>query len=154
MIAKAVSKYNRISPRKTRLLTRMVKGKTVEEAYAILAFANKRAARFILQTLKSAFDNARKKDSAFNESGLYISMISADGGPTLKRYRAASMGRAGMIRKRTSHITVHLKAKKAPKKKDEAKKAPAKKGAIFAKKKPAEKKKARPSGRRAAAAKK
>ena len=131
MIAKAVSRYNRISPKKARLLTRPLKGRTVAEAYAILNTANKRAARLIYTVLKSAFDNARQKDPAVKETELYISKIVADSGPTLKRFRAASMGRASMIRKRTSHFTVHLDAKELSVKESEAKKTAAKKKTIF-----------------------
>lgn len=126
MISKAISKYNRISPKKTRLITGPLKGKTVAEAYAILQYINKRASRLVYTVLKSAFDNARKKDPALKEADLYISKIVADSGPMLKRFRAASMGRASLIRKRMSHITVHLDAKEAPAKelpKKEKKKA-------------------------------
>lgn len=136
MIAKAISKYNRISPKKTRLLMRPLKGRTIAEAYAFLKNTNKKASRFIYQVLKSAFDNARKKDPNVKEADVYISKLVADSGPMLKRYRAASMGRAVMIRKRTSHLTVHLDARELPKK--EAKEV-AKKRSIFKKKAKSEK---------------
>ncbi len=85
MFAKAISKYNRISPKKARLLTRLLKGMTVAEAYSFLNNVNKRASRFLHQVLKSAFDNARKKDANIKETDLYISKVAADSGPMLKR---------------------------------------------------------------------
>ncbi|MEA3305740.1 MAG: 50S ribosomal protein L22 [Candidatus Omnitrophota bacterium] len=135
MIAKAVSKYTRISPKKARLLTRPLKGLLLPEAYAFLMAANKRASHFIYNLLKSAASNARKKEPSIDETNLYISKITADSGPVLKRYRAASMGRAFMIRKRTSHLTVHLDEKKPARKKFAAAKTAAKTGkkAIFRK---------------------
>jgi len=111
MVAKAIAKYVRISPKKARLVTRPLKGKSVAEAYAFLQNANKRAARLIHVVLRSAFDNARKKDQNYSETDLYISKILADSGPALKRFRAASMGRASLIKKRMSHLTIHLEAK-------------------------------------------
>jgi large subunit ribosomal protein L22 len=114
MFAKAISKYTRISPKKAILLTRLVNGMTVAEAHSFLRNINKRASYYIQNVLKSAFDNARKKDPSIKEEDLYISKIVADSGPMLKRYRAASMGRAVMIRRRTSHLTVHLDAKQLP----------------------------------------
>jgi large subunit ribosomal protein L22 len=112
MIAKAISKYIKISPKKVRLLTRPLKGMTVIEAYAFLQNVNKKASHYIYNTLRSAYDNARKKEPDISETDLYISKITADSGPVLKRYRAASMGRAMMIRKRMSHLTIQLDAKK------------------------------------------
>lgn len=114
MISKAVTKYIKISPRKAMLVTRPLKGISVPKAYALLANINKKAARFINMTLRSAVANARKKDQRVEESNLYISRITADSGPMLKRYRAGSMGRAFMIRKRTCHLIVQLDAKEEP----------------------------------------
>lgn len=114
MISKAVTKYIKISPRKAMLVTRPLKGMSVPKAYALLANINKKAARFINMTLRSAVANARKKDQRVEESNLYISRITADSGPMLKRYRAGSMGRAFMIRKRTCHLSVQLDVKEKP----------------------------------------
>jgi large subunit ribosomal protein L22 len=115
MIAKAVSKYLRLAPRKAMLITRPLKGASLPRAYELLANVNKKAAYFVNMTLKSAVDNARKKDRHIDESNLYISKIVADGGPMLKRLRAGSMGRAFTIRKRTCHLTVELDTKERPK---------------------------------------
>lgn len=134
MIAKAVSKYNRISPKKARLLTRPLKGLTVAEAYAFLNNVNKKASRYIYQILKSAFNNAHKKDPNIKEADVYISKLVADDGPMLKRFRAASMGRASMIRKRTSHLTVHLDLSEVAKKEMEKTKDVSKKRSVFKKK--------------------
>ena len=125
MIARAVSKHLRIPPRKAMLVTRHLKGVSVPRAYALLATINKKASHFINMTLLSAVDNARKKDQHMEESNLYISKITADGGPMLKRFRAGSMGRAFSIRKRTCHLTIELDAKEKPK----SESAPAKKAA-------------------------
>ncbi len=152
MIAKAISKYNRISPKKTRLLTRPLKGLTVAEAYAFLRNTNKKASRLIYKVLKSAFDNAHRKDPAVNETNIYISKIVADDGPMLKRFRAASMGRTTMIRRRTSHLTVHLDVKELPKKEVEEKKGVAKRRPIPKKKTVADK--SRPKTKAAADRKK
>ena len=142
MIAKAISKYNRISPKKARLLTRPLKGVTVTKAYGILANANKKASRLIYKVLKSAFDNAHQKDAALKESDVYISRITADSGPALRRHRAASMGRAMIIKKRTSHFTIHLDLKEMSKR-EVAKRPeePVKRHSILKKKKDTDKKK-------------
>lgn len=124
MIAKAVSKYIRISPRKAMLVTRPLKGMSVSNAFSVLSGINQKAAYFVNMTLKSAVDNARKKDKDLNESALYISKIAADAGPMLKRFRAGTMGRAFNILKRTCHLTIELSVKEQPRKEiSEAKKA-------------------------------
>ena len=134
MIAKAVSKYNKISPKKARLLTRRLKGMTIAEAYAILMNVNKKASRLIYKVVHSAFDNAHRKNTSIKETDVYISKIVADSGPSLKRFRAASMGRATMIRKRTCHFTIELEAKKLPKKEVKEKSKTTKKRFTFKKK--------------------
>ena len=139
MIAKAISRYNRISPKKARLLTRPLTGLTVAEAYAFLSVTNKKASRLIHTLLRSAFDNALKKDQTVKETNVYISRLTADSGPVLKRFRAASMGRASTIRKRTSHFTIHLDLKEAPLGAVKTDEKTPKKRAIFRKKPLAEK---------------
>lgn len=115
MIARAVSKYIRISPKKAMLVTKPLKGMPVPKAYGVLDSINKKAARYVSAALKSAVDNARKKDRNLDEANLYISRIAADSGPMLKRFRAGTMGRAFNILKRTCHLTVELSAKAEPK---------------------------------------
>lgn len=107
MIAKAVLRYIRITPRKFRLIIPLVKGRNPEEAIAILYNVKKGASKYAIDLLKSAIANAKRKQGV-EVSNLYISNLIASGGPMLKRFRAASMGRASMIKKRTSHITVEL----------------------------------------------
>lgn len=103
---RAVSKFIRISPRKTRLVADVVRGKSAVTAQGVLAAMNKRAARIINKTLYSAISNARQKE--VNEETLWIKKIFIDGGLFFKRYMPRAMGRATMIRKRTSHITIIL----------------------------------------------
>lgn len=111
MITRAVLKYIRISPRKFRLIIPLVKGKKAEEALAILASVKKGACIHATELLKAAIANTKKMQGV-EISDLYISKLVADPGPTLKRFRAASMGRASSIRKRTSHLTLELDAAK------------------------------------------
>ena len=107
MITRSVLKYIRITPRKFRLIIPLVKGKKPEAAIAILAGVKKNAARYCEDLIQSALANT-KRIQGLDASGLYISKLTADGGPMLKRFRAASMGRASQIKKRTSHITLEL----------------------------------------------
>lgn len=100
-------RYIRITPRKFRQIIPLVKGKNPEKAVAILTAVNKKAAGYAVDLLNSAIANAKRKQGV-EVSNLYISKFVADGGPMLKRFRAASMGRAAPILKRTSHITVEL----------------------------------------------
>ncbi|MBI5123952.1 MAG: 50S ribosomal protein L22 [Candidatus Omnitrophica bacterium] len=110
MISKAILRYIRITPRKLRLVIGLVKGKRAEEAVAILGTVKKRASGYVIELLKSAIANAGRKVQGIDTSTLYISKLVADPGPMLKRFRAASMGRASMIHKHTSHLTVELDA--------------------------------------------
>ena len=109
MISRAVVKYLRISPRKVRVVIALIKNKHVDEAIGILSVANKKAAFLIMKLLNSAIANAKRFPNIKQED-LYISDIHADGGPLLKRTRAEAMGRASVIRKTTSHITIELDA--------------------------------------------
>ena len=106
---KAVAKFVRIAPRKARLVADEVRGKSVPEAVSILQFTNKRAAGIVADVIKSAAANAEHNDDA-DVDALFVRDVRVDEGPTIKRYRARAMGRATMIRKRTSHISVALGA--------------------------------------------
>ena len=108
MVSKALLRYVRLSPRKFRLIIPLVKGKRAEEAIAILSATKKRASEYGIDLLKSAIANARRNVQGIDTSTLYISKLVADPGPMLKRFRAASMGRAGSIHKHTSHLTIEL----------------------------------------------
>jgi large subunit ribosomal protein L22 len=105
MRVKAVNKYVRSSPRKARLVADLVRGKKVGDALAILRFTNKAVAEEIAKTVSSAAANA-ENNYELDRDDLYVAAIYADDGPTFKRIRAASRGRANRINKRTSHITV------------------------------------------------
>lgn len=106
MEAKAVTRYLRVAPRKIRLVIDAVRGKPVVQAFSVLRNLKKKSSRLVEKTLKSAQANAKGKK--MDENRLYVSRIFADGGPTLKRYMPRSMGRADVILKRTSHLTVIL----------------------------------------------
>ena len=106
---KAVAKFVRIAPRKARLVADEIRGKSVPEAVSILMFTNKRAAGIVGDVIRSAAANAEHNDDADIDE-LFVRAVRVDEGPTIKRYRARAMGRATMIRKRTSHISVELGA--------------------------------------------
>ena len=116
MVTRAIARYIRVSPRKTRKTIDLIRGLPVVKAGAVLDNIDKRPTLYIKRVLHSALASA---DQRFHLSpaDLYISLIKADAGPTLKRHRAMSMGRAGMIRNRTTHITLELEKIKHPEKK-------------------------------------
>lgn len=109
----AIARYVRMSPRKVRLVTGMLRGLTVDVARTQLAFLPKAAAMPVLKVLNSAAANA-VNNFKLDESELIIKTATADQGPALKRWRARAMGRAAPIKKRTSHITIVLTDGKAP----------------------------------------
>ena len=106
----AVHRFARISPRKVRLVVDLIRGRPVNEAYAILQYSTKKAADPIDRALRSAVANAQQKASQqggfLDVDALIVREAYVNEGPTLKRWRAAAMGRAVPIRRRTSHITV------------------------------------------------
>lgn len=108
MEVKAKARYVRIGPQKLRMIVELVKGKKVDEAIGILKNLPKKGARILEKVIKSAENNGKNKGEAVE---WIIKNITIDGGPMLKRYRATTMGRGVMVRKRTSHITVILQAK-------------------------------------------
>ena len=107
MISKACVKFIRISPRKVRYVIDLIRSKKVREAQSILSGSPRRAGEIMRKLLDQAVD-AAVKNSQIEADNLVISKVTADGGPTMKRFRAASMGRASVIRKRTSHIFLEL----------------------------------------------
>ena len=117
MTARAIARYVRMSPRKVRLVVDQIRGTSVNDAYAILQFSKKAAAEPVGKTLRSAVANAQVKaedaGQALDLDDLVVKSVFVDEGPTLRRFRAAAMGRAAPIRKRTSHITVVVDAKDA-----------------------------------------
>ena len=103
----AVARYVRISSRKAKIVLDLIRGKSVEEAQAILMYTPKSAAPVALKVLNSAIANA-ENNLEMNRDTLYVAETYANQGPTLKRYWARSHGRADQILKRTSHITIVL----------------------------------------------
>lgn len=110
MEAKATAKYIRIAPNKARQVVNLIRGKDVDEALAILKYTPKRAAGIIEKVLNSAIANAEHNYDMDREN-LFISKIYVDQGPAMKRYKPRAFGRADLIRKRTSHITVVVSEK-------------------------------------------
>lgn len=108
MEAKAIAKYIRMSPMKVNIVLDLVRGKNVNEAFAILQYTPKSAAEVVLKVLKSAVANA-ENNLNLDKNSLYISEAHSGQGPTLKRFRPHAQGRAFRINKRTSHITLIVK---------------------------------------------
>jgi large subunit ribosomal protein L22 len=110
MEARAVSRYNRQSPQKVRLVVDLIRGRSVNDAYAVLQYTKKRAATAVTKTLRSAVANARDKAEQQGElvdvDELYVKEAFVDEGPYYKRWRAAAMGRPARIRRPTAHVTV------------------------------------------------
>lgn len=106
MITRAEAKYVRISPTKVRPVIALIKGGNAKGTLHKLGLINKKGAFHLAKVLKSAMANAMNK--GYQEDQLFISKVIANPGPALKRYRAASFGRATLIKKRTSHILIEL----------------------------------------------
>jgi large subunit ribosomal protein L22 len=104
---RAEAKWVRISPRKARLVTDHIRGRSVPEARTVLAFTQRAAAREIEKVLRSAVANAEANHGLFGDD-LRVSAAYVDEGPTIKRWRARARGRVARIRKRTCHITIKL----------------------------------------------
>jgi len=103
----STAKWVRISPRKARLVTDHIRGRSVPEARTVLAFSDRAAAIEIDKVLRSAVANAEANHGMFGDD-LVISSAYVDVGPTIKRWRARARGRVARIKKRTCHITVKV----------------------------------------------
>ena len=108
MEARAIAKYVRMSPMKVGVVLDLIRGKNVNEAFAILQYTPKEAAVVINKVLKSAVANAENNHN-MDVSRLYVAECFVCPGPTLKRIRPKDHGRAHRILKRTSHVTIVLK---------------------------------------------
>jgi len=108
MISSAKANFQRISPRKARVVINMVRGRDADEALQLLEFTPKAAAPIVKKLLASAVANAKQK--APSATSLYISKATVDQGPNshLRRWRPRAMGRATPIVKGVSHITIEL----------------------------------------------
>ena len=108
MEARATLKFLRISPRKVKIVLDLIRGVDAAKALAILKFTPKAACEPIEKLLASAMANAENNHN-MDVSKLYVAECFVNQGPTLKRIRPRAQGRAYIIRKRTSHITIVLK---------------------------------------------
>jgi ribosomal protein L22 len=106
-VVRARARYVRTSARKARMVCGHLRGKSVPEARAILAFTPREAARSWSKLLESAVANAENNHELL-EDDLIVGEAFADEGPTIKRFQPRAMGRATPIRKRTSHLTITL----------------------------------------------
>jgi ribosomal protein L22 len=109
-VVRAEARYVRTSARKARMVCGHLRGKSVEEARAILAFTPREVARDWSKLLESAVANAENNHELI-EDDLLVREAYADEGPTIKRFRPRAQGRATPIRKRTSHLTITLTPK-------------------------------------------
>ena len=150
MEARAIQRTVRQSARKMRLVIDLIRGRGVAEADAILRFSKKRAARQIHKVLKSAVANAQqaaqRQGEAFDADRLRVKYAVVNEGATLKRFTAAAMGRATPIKKRTSHVEIHVASESTP--------VPAAKAAPVTNAEPKAKAKAAKPKRKSAASKK
>ena len=105
----AQARWVHSSARKARLVTDLIRGRSVPEARTILAFSNRAVAKDVEKVLRSAVANAETHPSLhWQGDDLVVVAAFADEGPTLKRWRARARGRVARIRKRTCHITIEL----------------------------------------------
>jgi len=107
MEVRAVGRYIRVSPFKAQKVASLIKGKPVDEAIKILRLTPKKSSGIIENILKSAIANA-KENFGLSEENLFVKHTLVGKGPTLKRIKPRARGRADLIRKRTSHITIVL----------------------------------------------
>ncbi|MBL7155939.1 MAG: 50S ribosomal protein L22 [Candidatus Omnitrophica bacterium] len=136
MVTRALQKYLKISSKKLAIVARMVRGKKVNEALFILVNMNKKGAGMLKCAVESALNNAKKiPEKKFGEENLYISKVTVNMGPALKRFRSMSMGRAGLVLKRTSHVLVELDATETAAKSPQPEKAKATKNFAKSRKK-------------------
>jgi large subunit ribosomal protein L22 len=106
---RAQARWVHSSARKARLVTDLIRGRSVPEARTILAFSNRAVAKDVEKVLRSAVANAESRpDLHWQGDDLVVAAAYADEGPTLKRWRARARGRVARIRKRTCHITIEL----------------------------------------------
>ena len=116
-VARAFQRTTRQSPYKMRLVIDQIRGKSVNEALALLKFSKKHAAKEIEKVLNSAVANAEYKAREAGDSvdvdTLYVKHAIINEGPKLKRFTPAAMGRATPIQKRTSHVDIIVASREA-----------------------------------------
>ena len=106
----ATHRFARISARKARLMADLIRGRDVQDAINILKFTPNRAAPMLSKVLTSAIANANEAEA--NMDALYVREVRIDEGPTMKRLRMKDRGRANIILKRSSHISVAVEEEK------------------------------------------
>lgn len=106
MVTRSQAKYIRISATKVRPVIKLVKGDNPTQALNKLEFINKKGALYLKKLIKTALADATNK--GYQQDSLFISKLVANQGPAFKRYRAASFGRAAVIKKKTCHLVVEL----------------------------------------------
>ena len=108
MEARATANFVLISPRKARLVTRLIQGKPVNEALAVLKYTPKKGAVIVSKVLNSAIANAIDVEGTgkLDPDTLYVKSASIDPGPVMPRWRPRAFGRASRIRKRLSHVKI------------------------------------------------
>ncbi len=110
MISKATARFQRISPRKARVIINMVRGRDAAEALQLLDFTPKAGAPIVRKLIASAIANAQVKDQNVDAEELFISKATVDEGPNqhMRRWRPRAQGRATRIVKGISHIHIEL----------------------------------------------
>lgn len=116
MAVQAIAKGVRISPRKVSVVAALVRGRTVEDAITILEHTPRRSALAVRKVIESARANADYNHN-YKPDSLKITSIRVSNGPSIKRYRPASHGRALPFQRRSAHIYVEVDGEiRAPKK--------------------------------------
>jgi large subunit ribosomal protein L22 len=106
---RAQAKWVHSSARKARLVTDLIRGRSVPEARTILAFSKRAVAEDVEKVLRSAVANAETNPNLnWNGDDLVVSTVYVDEGPTIKRWQMRARGRLGRIHKRTCHITIKV----------------------------------------------
>jgi large subunit ribosomal protein L22 len=110
MISEASANFQRISPRKARIIVDLVRGRDASEALQLLDFTPKAGAPFVKKLVASAVANARMKRPDLDVDTLFISKATVDKGPNshMRRWRPRAMGRATRVQKGVSHIHIEL----------------------------------------------
>jgi large subunit ribosomal protein L22 len=106
MEAKAILRFARITPRKARRVVDLIRGKRASDAMVTLKFMPYRGAKLVEKVLKSAMANAEQKNDHLDIDKLRVKTVLVDQGPMMKRMEPRAQGRANMIKKKTSHITI------------------------------------------------
>lgn len=114
MMARAVKRYERVAPLKIRRMLRVIKGKDVLAARAILQFYHSRSRLPVIKTLNSAVANFKNQVGAIrvDDKDLYVRDARVNDGPQMRRWRAGFRGSPDMIRRRTCHITLVVDSRK------------------------------------------